>query len=62
MLADPFEAYQHALSNHPVYTVPDAGLTIVASYALVAEATARIDDFSNDFSAILAGTRAGGGV
>ena len=57
VLADPFEAYQHALANHPVYTVPGAGLTIVTSYALVAEATARIDDFSNDFSAILAGTR-----
>ena len=57
VLADPFEAYQHALANHPVYTVPDAGLTIVTSYALVTEATTRIDDFSNDFSAILAGTR-----
>lgn len=57
VLAQPFEAYQHALANHPVYTVPGSGLTIVTSYGLVAEATSRIDDFSNDFSAILAGTR-----
>lgn len=57
VLADPFAAYQHAVANHPVYAVPGGGLTIVTSYALVAEATSRIDDFSNDFSAILAGTR-----
>ena len=57
VLAHPFEAYQHALASHPVYTVPGSDLTIVTSYALVAEATSRIDDFSNDFSAILAGTR-----
>lgn len=57
VLADPFAAYQQALSDSPVYTVPGAGVTLVLSYALVAEATARIDDFSNDFSAILAGRR-----
>jgi len=57
VLADPFAAYQYALAHHPVHTVPGSGLTIVTSYALVAEATSRIDDFSNDFSAILAGTR-----
>lgn len=57
VLADPFAAYQYAVANHPVYAVPGSGLTIVTSYALVAEATSRIDDFSNDFSAILAGRR-----
>ena len=57
VLADPFAAYQYAVANHPVYAVAGSGLTIVTSYALVAEATSRIDDFSNDFSAILAGRR-----
>ena len=57
VLADPFAAYQQALSQCPVYEVPGSGITLVLSYALVAEATARVDDFSNDFSAILSGVR-----
>lgn len=57
VLADPFAAYQQALATSPVYEVPGSGVTLVLSYALVAEATARVDDFSNDFSAILSGVR-----
>ncbi len=57
VLADPFAAYQQALAQCPVYPVPGAGITMVLSYDLVAEATARVDDFSNDFSAILSGVR-----
>ena len=57
VLADPFAAYQQALATSPVYPVPGAGVTLVLSYALIAEATGRIEDFSNDFSAILAGRR-----
>lgn len=57
VLADPFAAYQQALATSPVYPVPGAGVTLVLSYALVAEATGRVEDFSNDFSAILAGAR-----
>jgi cytochrome P450 len=57
VLADPFAAYQQALATSPVYEVPGSGVTLVLSYALVAEATTRLDDFSNDFSAILSGVR-----
>ena len=57
VLADPFAAYQQALAFCPVYPVPGASVTMVLSYKLIAEATARIDDFSNDFSAILSGLR-----
>jgi cytochrome P450 len=57
VLADPFAAYQQALATSPVYEVPGSGVTLVLSYALVAEATTRVDDFSNDFSAILSGVR-----
>jgi cytochrome P450 len=57
VLADPFAAYQQGLIHSPVYAVPGTGVTLVLSYALVAEAAARVDDFSNDFGAILAGTR-----
>lgn len=56
-LANPFEVYQQLLASQPVFEVPGAGITLVLSYALVAEATGRIDDFSNDFSAILSGIR-----
>ena len=55
VLADPFEAYQQALAENPIYTVPGSGITLVLSYALVAEATGRVEDFSNDFSGILSG-------
>ena len=57
VLADPFAAYRQGLIDSPVYAVPGTGVTMVLSYALVAEAAARVDDFSNDFGAILAGTR-----
>ena len=57
VLADPFAAYQQALAESPVCTVPGAGVTLVMSYALVAEATGRVEDFSNDFSGILSGAR-----
>lgn len=56
-LANPFEVYQQLLATQPVFEVPGAGITLVLSYALVAEATGRVDDFSNDFSAILSGRR-----
>jgi cytochrome P450 len=57
VLADPFAAYRQGLIESPVYAVPGTDVTMVLSYALVAEAAARVDDFSNDFGAILAGTR-----
>lgn len=57
VLADPFAAYRQGLIESPVYAVPGTGVTMVLSYKLVAEAAARVDDFSNDFGAILAGTR-----
>ena len=57
MLADPFAAYQAALAAGPVHVLPGSGITMVVGYAALAEATARIDDFSNDFGAVLAGMR-----
>ena len=57
VLADPFAAYQEVLAHSPVYVVPGANITMVLSYDLIAEATSRVDDFSNDFSALLAGMR-----
>lgn len=56
-LSDPFAVYQAGLAQGPVHAVPRAGLTIVLGYAALTEAIGRIDDFSNDFSAVLAGMR-----
>ena len=56
-LADPFAAYQAALAAGPVHALPGTGITMVLGYAELCEATARVDDFSNDFGAILAGKR-----
>jgi cytochrome P450 len=57
ILANPFEVYQQLLATQPVFEVPGAGFTLVLSYALVAEATGRVEEFSNDFSGILSGVR-----
>lgn len=58
VLADPFAVYQELLKAQPVFPVPGTNITLVLSYALVAEATARIEDFSNDFQGLLSGRRA----
>ena len=57
VLADPFAYYQAAISQRPVMLLPGTNITLVSSYDLVAEATGRVDEFSNDFSALLAGQR-----
>jgi cytochrome P450 len=57
VLANPFPLYQQLLSSSPVFEVPGAGITLVLSYDLVAEATGRVEDFSNDFQGLLSGLR-----
>lgn len=57
VLVDPFAWYQDALGRGAVHEVAGAGMWLVLSYAAVAEATGRVDEFSNDFSAILSGQR-----
>lgn len=57
-LIDPFDYYQAAHADAPIQAVPAQNLHIVFNYDLVAEATGRTDDFSNDFQALLGGTRA----
>lgn len=57
LLADPFAAYQQLIATAPVFPVPGANVTMVLSYRLVAEATGRVEDFSNDFQGLLSGLR-----
>ena len=56
-LSDPFAVYRAGLAQGPVHPIPAAGITMVLGYAALTEAIGRIDDFSNDFSAVLAGMR-----
>ena len=56
-LSDPFAVYRAGLAQGPVHPIPTAGITMVLGYAALTEAIGRIDDFSNDFSAVLAGMR-----
>ncbi len=57
-LIDPFDYYRAAHVDAPILPVPGQNLHIVFNYDLVAEATGRTDDFSNDFQDLLGGTRA----
>ena len=56
-LIDPFDYYRAAHVDAPILAVPGQNLHIVFNYDLVAEATGRTDDFSNDFQGLLGGTR-----
>lgn len=58
VVQNPFPLYQWALANAPVLEVPGAGMKIVMGYDLCAEATARVEDFSNDFTSTLSGALA----
>src|SRR5205809_925149 len=55
-MQNPFPFYQWALANAPVVAVPGAGFRMVMSYALCAEATGRVDDFSSGFGTVIEGS------
>lgn len=57
-LMDPFAYYRDIHVDTPILPVPEQNLHIVFNYDLVAEATGRTEEFSNDFQALLGGTRA----
>ncbi|QMW21929.1 cytochrome P450 [Sandaracinobacteroides saxicola] len=56
-LSDPWAFYQAALAQGPVMPLPGTPITLVLGYDALVEATGRVEDFSNDFGAILAGKR-----
>jgi cytochrome P450 len=58
VMQNPFPLYQWALANAPIMEVPGTGMKIVMSYALCAEATGRVDEFSSDFTETLSGALA----
>ena len=57
-LVDPFDFYRTVHREAPILPVPAQNMHIVFNYDLVSEAIGRVEDFSNDFAALLSGTRA----
>jgi cytochrome P450 len=55
VLEDPFEFYQIAIAQAPVYQMPGTNIFLVTSYELVAKVADNPTIFSNDFSGLLAG-------
>ena len=55
VMQNPFPLYQWALANAPVLELPGTGLRVIMSYAMCAEATGRVEEFSNDFTAAISG-------
>jgi cytochrome P450 len=58
VMQNPFPLYQWAHANMPVMEIPGTGMKVVMSYDLCAEATMRVDEFSNDFTSVLSGAMA----
>lgn len=50
---DPAPFYEHLRTNAPVWEMPGSGTFVVTTAALVAEATARIEDFSSNLTGLL---------
>jgi cytochrome P450 len=57
VMQNPFPMYQWAIANSPVMQVPLGPITmyLVTSFDLVSDATMRVEEFSNGFTAALSG-------
>ena len=55
VMQNPFPFYQWAHANAPVIEMPGTGMKIIMSYDMCAEATGRVEEFSNNFTAVLSG-------
>ena len=53
VIAEPYGFYEELRSEAPVWEVPGAGIFTVATYQLLAEAAARVEDFSSNLNCLL---------
>jgi cytochrome P450 len=53
ILDDPYPFYRQLHASAPVWEVPGTGVFIVSTYELVAEAAARVEDFSSNMRCLL---------
>ena len=59
VIEDPYPFYRRLQTHAPVWQVADTDVFIVSSFAMVAEATARVEDFSSNLLALLYRDEAG---
>jgi cytochrome P450 len=53
VIDDPYPFYSELRERAPVWQVPDTQVFVVSSFALVAEATSRVEDFSSNMHCLL---------
>ena len=53
VIAEPYGFYEKLRAEAPVWEVPGAGIFTVATYQLLAEAAARVEDFSSNLNCLL---------
>ncbi|MGO9875164.1 MAG: cytochrome P450 [Acidimicrobiia bacterium] len=53
VIEDPYPFYRQLQSQAPVWQVPGTDVFVVSSFAAVAEATARVEDFSSNMACLL---------
>jgi cytochrome P450 family 144 len=53
VLDDPYPFYRQLHASAPVWEVPGTGVFLVSTFALVAEAAARVEDFSSNMKCLL---------
>jgi cytochrome P450 family 144 len=53
VIDDPYPFYRLLHAHAPVWEIPDTGLFTVSTFELLAEATARVEDFSSNISCLL---------
>jgi cytochrome P450 family 144 len=53
VINDPYPFYRKLRSEAPVWEIPGTGVFTVSSFALLAEATGRVEDFSSNISCLL---------
>lgn len=53
VIEDPYPFYRQLQAHAPVWRVPGTEVFVVSSFAMVAEATARVEDFSSNMKCLL---------
>jgi cytochrome P450 len=53
VIENPYPFYRHLQARAPVWQVPDTEVFVVSSFALLAEAAARVEDFSSNVHCLL---------
>jgi cytochrome P450 len=53
VIDDPYPFYRLLRAHAPVWEIPDTGLFTVSTFELLADATARVEDFSSNISCLL---------